>query len=56
MEGLLVKHIQELLSQIHWFQALYVGGRGLATIDQLLTISLVLVNIGEKITLGLKYT
>ena len=29
---------------------------GLATIDQLLTISLVLVNIGEKITLGLKYT
>ena len=43
-QGLLVKHIQELvknLSRIRWFQALYVGGRGLATIDRLLTVSLV---------------
>ena len=49
MQGLLIKHIQELLSQIHWLQALYVGGRGLATIDRLLTVSLVVLNIGEKL-------
>ena len=28
------------ISRIGWFQALYVGGRGLATIDPLLTVSL----------------
>ena len=33
MQGVLIKHIQELLSQIHWLQAIYVGGWGLATID-----------------------
>ena len=49
MQGLLIKHIQELLSQIHWLQALYVGGRGLATIDRLLTESLVVLNIGEEL-------
>ena len=43
------QHIQELLSQIHWLQALYVGGRGLATIDRLLTESLVVLNIGEEL-------
>ena len=37
--------IIKTLSQIHWFQALYVGGWGLA----LLTVSLVVVNIGEKL-------
>ena len=41
--------ISKTLSQIHWFQALYVGGWGLATIDRLLTVSLVVVNIGEKL-------
>ena len=33
--------ISKILSQIRWFQVLYVGGRWLATIDQLLTVSLV---------------
>ena len=33
--------ISKNLSRIRWFQALYVGGRGLATIDRLLTVSLV---------------
>ena len=43
-QALLVKHIQELakISRICWFQALYVGGWGLATIDRLPTVSLVL--------------
>ena len=36
-QSLLVKHIQELVKTSHGF----VGGRGLATSDQLLTISLV---------------
>ena len=41
--------IIKTLSQIHWFQALNVGGWGLATIDRLLTVALVVVNIGEKL-------
>ena len=42
-QGLLVKHagISKKLSRIRWFQVLYIGGRGLATIDRLLTVSLV---------------
>ena len=49
IQGPLIKHIQELLSQIHWLQALYVGGRGLATINRLLTESLVVLNIGDEL-------
>ena len=33
--------ISKNLSQIHCFQALYIGGRELATIDRLLTVPLV---------------
>ena len=65
MQGLLIKHIQELakkkVSRVRWFQVLYVGGRGLAMIDRLLTISgwRKVMNIKQKLAekelLGLKY-
>ena len=40
--------ISKTLSWIHWFQALCIGGRGLATIDRLLTVSLVVDKQGWK--------
>ena len=36
--------INKNLSHIRWLQVLYIGGRGLATIDRLLTVSLVAGN------------
>ena len=33
--------VSKTLSKIHWFHVLYIGGRGLATIDRLLTVPLV---------------
>ena len=37
-----MKHIQESLSGMHWFQALYVGRWEVVRMNQLLTVSLVL--------------
>ena len=54
----MIKHIQELAKTFRRFvkfQALYVGGWGLAAIDRLATESVVLEMLAEKESLGLKH-